>query len=65
MGRSVKKGPFVDLKLQKRITRGEGRTSAGQHPVSPWGVLTKGYKTRKNKRTNSMIVRRRNAKTTG
>src|SRR5215210_2753111 len=44
---------------------GEGRTSAGQHPVSPWGVLTKGYKTRKNKRTNSMIVRRRNAKTTG
>jgi large subunit ribosomal protein L2 len=44
---------------------GEGRTSAGRHPVSPWGVLTKGYKTRKNKRTNSMIVRRRNAKTTG
>ena len=44
---------------------GEGRTSAGQHPVSPWGVLTKGYKTRKNKRTNSMIVRRRNAKSTG
>src|SRR5918998_522576 len=43
---------------------GEGRTSAGQHPVSPWGTLTKGYKTRKNKRTNSMIVRRRNAKTT-
>src|SRR3954471_8931673 len=44
---------------------GEGRTSAGQHPVSPWGVLTKGYKTRKNKRTNSMIVRRRNAKSSG
>ena len=44
---------------------GEGRTSAGQHPVSPWGVLTKGYKTRKNKRTNSMIVRRRNAKSAG
>jgi large subunit ribosomal protein L2 len=35
---------------------GEGRTSAGQHPVSPWGVLTKGYKTRKNKRTRGMIV---------
>src|SRR6267143_893435 len=44
---------------------GEGRTSAGRHPVSPWGVLTKGYKTRKNKRTNSMIVRRRNAKAAG
>jgi large subunit ribosomal protein L2 len=44
---------------------GEGKTSAGRHPVSPWGVLTKGYKTRNNKRTNGMIVRRRNAKTTG
>jgi large subunit ribosomal protein L2 len=33
--------------------------------VSPWGVLTKGYKTRKNKRTDSMIVRRRNAKNAG
>jgi large subunit ribosomal protein L2 len=41
---------------------GEGRTSAGRHPVSPWGQLTKGYKTRKNKRTNNMIVRRRNAR---
>ena len=41
---------------------GEGRTSGGRHPVSPWGVPTKGYKTRKNKRTNNMIVRRRKAK---
>ena len=41
---------------------GEGRTSGGRHPVSPWGVPTKGYKTRKNKRTDSMIVRRRNRK---
>ncbi len=39
---------------------GEGRTSGGRHPVSPWGTPTKGYKTRKNKRTNNMIVRRRN-----
>jgi len=39
---------------------GEGRTSGGRHPVSPWGMPTKGYKTRKNKRTNKMIVRRRN-----
>ena len=40
---------------------GEGRTSGGRHPVSPWGVPTKGYKTRTNKRTDNMIVRRRNA----
>ncbi len=38
---------------------GEGRTSGGRHPVSPWGVPTKGYRTRNNKRTNSLIVRRR------
>ena len=41
---------------------GEGRTSGGRHPVSPWGVPTKGYKTRKNKRTDNMIVRRRSRK---
>ena len=40
---------------------GEGRTSGGRHPVSPWGTPTKGYKTRTNKRTDNMIVRRRNA----
>jgi len=40
---------------------GEGRTSGGRHPVSPWGTPTKGYKTRTNKRTNNMIVRRRNS----
>ena len=38
---------------------GEGRTSGGRHPVSPWGVPTKGFKTRKNKRTNKYIVRKR------
>ena len=38
---------------------GEGRTAAGMHPVSPWGTKTKGYRTRRNKRTNSMIVQRR------
>jgi len=38
---------------------GEGRTSGGRHPVSPWGVPTKGFRTRRNKRTNSMIIRRR------
>ncbi len=41
---------------------GEGRTSGGRHPVSPWGTPTKGYKTRSNKRTDSMIVRRRGKK---
>jgi len=38
---------------------GEGRTKGGRHPVSPWGTPTKGYKTRSNKRTVGMIVRRR------
>jgi large subunit ribosomal protein L2 len=38
---------------------GECRTSGGRHPVSPWGVPTKGYKTRSNKRTDRLIVRRR------
>lgn len=41
---------------------GEGRTSGGRHPVSPWGTPAKGYKTRSNKRTDNMIVRRRGKK---
>ncbi|MFO0546986.1 MAG: 50S ribosomal protein L2 [Polyangiaceae bacterium] len=41
---------------------GEGRTSGGRHPCSPWGQLSKGLKTRNNKRTDNMIVRRRNQK---
>ncbi|ROR94816.1 large subunit ribosomal protein L2 [Sinobacterium caligoides] len=41
---------------------GEGRTSGGRHPVSPWGTPTKGFKTRKNKRTDKLIVRRRGSK---
>lgn len=41
---------------------GEGRTSGGRHPVSPWGLPTKGYKTRSNKRTDQMIVRHRSKK---
>ena len=41
---------------------GEGRTSGGRHPVTPWGKPTKGYKTRTNKRTDRLIVRRRTAK---
>ena len=38
---------------------GEGRTSGGRHPVTPWGKPTKGYKTRTNKRTAGLIIRRR------
>ncbi len=41
---------------------GEGRTSGGRHPCTPWGVPTKGHRTRNNKRTDKMIVRRRNRK---
>ena len=38
---------------------GEGRTSGGRHPVTPWGVPTKGKRTRNNKKTDRLIVRRR------
>ncbi len=40
---------------------GEGKTAAGRDPVSPWGTPTKGYRTRSNKRTSGMVVRRRHA----
>lgn len=42
---------------------GEGKSSGGRHPVTPWGQPTKGHKTRKNKRTTGMIVRRRHKAT--
>jgi large subunit ribosomal protein L2 len=38
---------------------GEGKSSGGRHPVSPWGWNTKGYKTRRNKRTGGFILKRR------
>jgi large subunit ribosomal protein L2 len=38
---------------------GEGKTAGGRHPCTPWGVPTKGYKTRRNKRTGRYIIRRR------
>ena len=41
---------------------GEGRTSGGRHPVTPWGKPTKGARTRKNKATDKMIIRSRHAK---
>jgi large subunit ribosomal protein L2 len=39
---------------------GEGRTSGGRHPVTPWGQPTRGYKTRRNKRTSKFIIKRIN-----
>jgi large subunit ribosomal protein L2 len=44
---------------------GEGRSSGGRHPVTPWGIPTKGYKTRSNKRTDKLIVRRANNRRDG
>jgi large subunit ribosomal protein L2 len=44
---------------------GEGKKAAARDPVSPWGTLSKGYKTRNNKRTDAMIIRRRNDKIVG
>jgi large subunit ribosomal protein L2 len=44
---------------------GEGKKAAARDPVSPWGTLSKGYKTRNNKRTDAMIIRRRNDKVAG
>ena len=41
---------------------GEGRTSGGRHPSTPWGIPTKGYKTRKNQRTDDLIIRRRGSR---
>ena len=41
---------------------GEGRTSGGRHPVTPWGKPTKGFKTRNNRRTDRFIVKRRTKK---
>jgi len=38
---------------------GEGRSSGGRHPCSPWGMLAKGYKTRKNRKSDRLIVKRR------
>ena len=56
MARSIKKGPFVD----HPHGGGEGKSGQGNpDPVSPWGWKTKGYKTRKNKRTQQFIVRDR------
>ena len=61
LGRRPRTRPVAMNPVDHPHGGGEGRTSGGRHPVSPWGVPSKGYKTRTNKRTDNMIVRRRNA----
>ncbi len=59
IGAPIKSGGVAMNPVDHPHGGGEGRTSAGRHPVSPWGLQTKGKKTRSNKRTDNMIVRRR------
>jgi large subunit ribosomal protein L2 len=60
MGRRPHNRGVVMNPVDHPLGGGEGRSSGGRHPVSPWGQPTKGYKTRGNKRTDRMIIRRRN-----
>jgi large subunit ribosomal protein L2 len=60
MGRRPHNRGVVMNPVDHPLGGGEGRSSGGRHPVTPWGVPTKGYKTRGNKRTDGMIIRRRN-----
>ena len=53
---------IIDCPVDHPHGGGEGKTAAGRDPVSPWGTPTKGYRTRRNKRTDSMIVQRRHKK---
>ena len=56
-------GELIENPVDHPMGGGEGRTSGGGHPVSPWGQLSKGYPTRrKSKPSNSMILLRRNGK---
>ena len=59
LGRRLKVRGVVMNPVDHPHGGGEGRTSGGRHPVTPWGMPTKGYKTRKNKRTSKFIVKRR------
>ncbi len=62
IGRRPKVRGVVMNPVDHPMGGGEGRSSGGGHPVTPWGVPTKGYKTRKKKnRSNKFIIRRRNA----
>ena len=62
MGRRPKVRGVVMNPVDHPHGGGEGRTSGGRHPCTPWGKPTKGYKTRKNKRTDKFIVKRRGKK---
>ncbi len=62
MGRRPKVRGVVMNPVDHPHGGGEGKTSGGRHPVTPWGKPTRGYKTRRNKRTNNMIVRDRRKK---
>src|SRR6516165_2450371 len=60
MGRMPHNRGVVMNPVDHPLGGGEGRSSGGRHPVSPWGQPTKGHKTRRNKGTDKMIIRRRN-----
>jgi large subunit ribosomal protein L2 len=60
MGRRPHNRGVVMNPVDHPLGGGEGRSSGGRHPVTPWGKPTKGHKTRSNKRTDSLIIRRRN-----
>jgi len=59
MGRRPHNRGVVMNPVDHPLGGGEGRSSGGRHPVTPWGKPTKGHKTRSNKRTDSLIIRRR------
>jgi large subunit ribosomal protein L2 len=59
MGRMPHNRGVVMNPVDHPLGGGEGRSSGGRHPVSPWGQPAKGYKTRGNKRTDGMIIRHR------
>jgi large subunit ribosomal protein L2 len=60
MGRMPHNRGVVMNPVDHPLGGGEGRSSGGRHPVSPWGQPTKGHKTRSNKGTDKFIIRRRN-----
>ncbi len=59
LGRSPHVRGVVMNPVDHPLGGGEGKSSGGRHPVTPWGVPTRGYKTRRNKATNKFIIKRR------
>jgi len=62
MGRRPKVRGVAMNPVDHPMGGGEGRSSGGRHPCSPWGMKTKGYRTRKNKTSDKYIVKRRTTK---